>query len=222
MKSRPDFLADEQLPPPARQGRSIDKRRRLMTAALNLFASQGYGATSIEAIASRAKLAIGTFYQHFESKRQLLVTLMDQLLNQLADVSFELPPATDAREALRATLARAFERDLAFVGAHRAWQEAIIGDQELQKKNAAMHAWTRQRVLRLLTTMQRAPGARRSIDLNSLAEVLDGLFWSLMTEALQLSPRDRDRRLEMAVHLVYHGMFTDAFPNTRQVSRRKT
>jgi AcrR family transcriptional regulator len=220
MRSPPNFLADEHLPPPARQRRSINKRSRLMKAALDLFADLGYAATSVEAVAKRADLAVGTFYQHFESKRQLLLALMDQLVNRLADVSLDLNPTGDPRAALHSVLVQAFDRDLEFLGAYRAWQEAILADADLARKDAALHAWTRQRVLGVLSALSRAPRARTSVDLKSLADVLDQFFWSLMALAVQLPKRERNRRLHVATHLIYHAMFVDSAPTNRRYPRR--
>ena len=210
----PDFLAGEHVPPPARQRRSIHKRRRLIKAALDLFADHGYAATSVDAIAKRADLAVGTFYQHFESKRQLLLVLMDQLVGRLAEVRLDLhlDASTDVRGALHKVLAQAFDRDLEFLGAYRAWQEAILADRDLATQDAALHAWTRHRVLGVLSALGRGPLARASIDLRSLADVLDGFFWSLMAAAVQMPARERSRRLETATQLIYHAMFVDSAP----------
>jgi AcrR family transcriptional regulator len=221
MKSPPDFLTGEHLPPPARQRRSIHKRTQLIKAALDLFAEQGYAATSVDAIAKRANLAVGTFYQHFESKRQLLLALMDQLVGRLAEVRLELAPTADVRAGLQHLLTQAFDRDLEFLGAYRAWQEAILSDADLAKKNAALHAWTRQRVVRVLTVLATARHARAAIDLQGLADILDGLFWSLMAAALQMPARERNRRLETATHLIYHAMFVDSATSVPRSSRRK-
>ena len=194
-----------------------------MKAALDLFADQGYAVTSVDAIAKRADLAIGTFYQHFESKRQLLLALMDQLVGRLDEVQLDLDldPSTDVRAALHNLLAQAFDRDLEFLGAYRAWQEAILADPDLAKKNAALHAWTRQRVLRVLSALASGPRARSSMDLRSLADVLDGFFWSLMAAAVQMPVRERRRRLETATHLIYHAMFVDSATSTPRSSRRR-
>ena len=84
----------------------MEKRARLKAAGLVLFGEKGYESTSIDEIARRAKLAVGSFYQHFRSKRQLLLALMDELLEKLSEL--ELRPRTGAderavvRELLRA------------------------------------------------------------------------------------------------------------------------
>jgi AcrR family transcriptional regulator len=47
-------------------------RDRLVDAALELFAAQGWDATTTTALAQRAGVAEGTIYRHFSSKHQLL------------------------------------------------------------------------------------------------------------------------------------------------------
>jgi AcrR family transcriptional regulator len=50
----------------------------LLDAAFELFAEQGYGATSIADIAARAGLTKGAFYSNFDSKDALFLALFDQ------------------------------------------------------------------------------------------------------------------------------------------------
>jgi AcrR family transcriptional regulator len=63
--------------------RGITKRRpitvsALLDAALELFAEQGYGATSIPDICARAGLTKGAFYSNFTDKDGLFLALLDQ------------------------------------------------------------------------------------------------------------------------------------------------
>src|SRR5436305_14371393 len=98
---RPNLLADERLPAEPRQKRSREERERLKAAALTLFAEKGYEGASIGDIARRAKLAVGGFYQHFHSKRQLLLVLMDELLEKLTEVNLQPKAAGDVQAGLR-------------------------------------------------------------------------------------------------------------------------
>jgi AcrR family transcriptional regulator len=52
-------------------------RRRLLDAALSLFASQGYEATSVGDICERTALSKGAFYFHFPGKEALLVEAVE-------------------------------------------------------------------------------------------------------------------------------------------------
>lgn len=51
---------------------AVATRKRLVRAALELFATQGYHATTTPAIAARAHVAEGTIYRHFPGKEALL------------------------------------------------------------------------------------------------------------------------------------------------------
>ncbi|HEX6779203.1 MAG TPA: helix-turn-helix domain-containing protein, partial [Ktedonobacterales bacterium] len=82
--ARPDLLAGQQFPPLPKQTRSRQKRDALLQSALALFAEHGYEETTIEEIAHHAGVAVGGFYQHFASKRQILLVLMDLLLQEAA------------------------------------------------------------------------------------------------------------------------------------------
>jgi AcrR family transcriptional regulator len=60
-----------------RQATAQETRSRIAKSARRLFARQGYGATSIEAIARDARVAVPTFYAIYGSKRALLFALLD-------------------------------------------------------------------------------------------------------------------------------------------------
>jgi len=51
---------------------AVATRRKLVRAALDLFTTRGYHATTTPAIAARAGVAEGTIYRHFASKEALL------------------------------------------------------------------------------------------------------------------------------------------------------
>ena len=60
-----------------RRATAKETRLRIAKSARRLFASNGYGATSIEAIARDARVAVPTFYATYGSKRALLFALLD-------------------------------------------------------------------------------------------------------------------------------------------------
>jgi AcrR family transcriptional regulator len=220
MIARPRLLDGEDLRSGARQTRSRDKRARLNAAALALFAERGYEATSIEAIAQRAGVAIGTVYQHVRSKRQLLLALMDELLEHLSYVDVQPKPSAGRHQALRDLLAPALAPDRQRAAAYRAWQEAVLTDPDLARKDAAIHAWTTSRMRATLDFLHRLPRARHGLDLAALAIILDRLFWIVVREMGQASDIDRDRWIDAATQIVYHAVVQDAprSPKTPRIS----
>jgi AcrR family transcriptional regulator len=60
-------------------------RGRILEAAAALFARQGYAETSVQAIVRRARVAKGTFYQHFDSKLAVFHVVGRRWLRETAE-----------------------------------------------------------------------------------------------------------------------------------------
>ena len=210
MTKRPNLLAGEALPSTPLQKRSLAKRARLKAAALDRFGHKGYQSTSIGDIARHAHLAVGSFYQHFRSKRQLLLVLMDDLLEKISRLDPNPKAAPDIRASVRAFLSRAFSTDLEYLGAYRAWQEAMLCDPDLARKQTQIQAWTTARVTSAFERLHKLPGARANVDIPGLARAMDSFFWNLLAQVTRLSKPQLDQWIDTATHLIYHAMFTDA------------
>ena len=61
-----------------KQKRAMDTRKRILQAGLKLFTEDGYHQTSSKKIAAQAGVATGTFYNHFEDKKALLLELHNE------------------------------------------------------------------------------------------------------------------------------------------------
>ncbi|WP_078304947.1 TetR/AcrR family transcriptional regulator [Mycobacteroides salmoniphilum] len=75
----------EPVAPRNRGGRPVDpelaerRRAQLVHAGVQMFVAKGYHETSITDIATAANLSRGTFYLHFQSKRELLDAVFDYM-----------------------------------------------------------------------------------------------------------------------------------------------
>ena len=93
--------AGTRLPRPAR-------RRQLLGAARDVFVAQGYHAAAMDEIAERAGVSKPVLYQHFPSKLELYLALLDESVADLVGaVSAALASTADNRERVPATF-RAF------------------------------------------------------------------------------------------------------------------
>jgi len=63
---------------------------RALDAALELFSSQGFGATSMRQIADRAGLSMGNVYHHFPSKEAIFQRLLDRYWERVLDPELRL------------------------------------------------------------------------------------------------------------------------------------
>ena len=211
----PDLLAGEHLPPLPKQERSRKKREALLQAALTLFAKQGYEATSVEEIASHAHVAVGGFYQHFASKRQLLLVLMDRLLQEAAQIG---PPLdanlADIRSLIAQLVLQGLQVDWSYAGAYRAWREAAIQDPDLRALNVQVEGWFAMELHLLFSFLLQLPGARREVDSQTLAWEISLLFLRLVEVPLE-QPEAVSALVESLTHLIYHGLFADEPPQKR-------
>jgi AcrR family transcriptional regulator len=93
----------------ARETNREIKRKRILDAALKLFARKGFGATALEEVARRARLAKGTLYLYFKDKEDLYAQVV-----------------LDVFERLEASVVERYERSTGVVAKLRAVAEAQI------------------------------------------------------------------------------------------------
>lgn len=73
-----------------------NQRERMLLATAELVAERGYRRTTIELIAKTARVALTTFYEHFESKEECFLAAFDENVAAAAEVFAELvDPALD-------------------------------------------------------------------------------------------------------------------------------
>ena len=59
-----------------REQQKRDRERRILRAAAHLFGTKGYAETSMEDVAASARLAVGTLYNYFRSKADVLLAIL--------------------------------------------------------------------------------------------------------------------------------------------------
>ena len=67
-----------------------NQRERMLLATAELVAERGYRRTTIELIAKTARVALTTFYEHFESKEECFLAAFDENVDAAAEVFVEL------------------------------------------------------------------------------------------------------------------------------------
>lgn len=87
-------------------GARAEKPAAIVAAAKRLFLGQGYGATSMDAVARDAPVSKRTLYNHFPSKEALFTAVVKDAYASLAEVFGEGPRHADPAQALRAYVAR--------------------------------------------------------------------------------------------------------------------
>ena len=133
-----------------------DARERLETAALDLFAENGYEETTVAQIADRAGLNRATFFRHFADKREVLFGGEDVLAGLFADAIRAASPDATLTECLQAAFAAA-EAAMTPQQRAKAAQRVLVvaANSELQERGLLKHA----RIARSINAALRERGA---------------------------------------------------------------
>ena len=110
-----------------------ERRAQLLSAALEVFASNGYHGAAMDEIAEAAHVSKPVLYQHFPSKRDLYLALLDSHLASLAELMKKaLASTTDNRERVRAVIRAYYEFIAADDQAHRlVFQSDLLNDSDV-------------------------------------------------------------------------------------------
>ena len=85
------------------------KKERILEAALELFAKQGYAATSTKAIAEKAAVSEGLLFKHFGNKQGLLDALLKEAEDQAALLVAPIVLEKNPLEVIRKCIEMPFE-----------------------------------------------------------------------------------------------------------------
>ncbi|MEU8775405.1 TetR/AcrR family transcriptional regulator [Streptomyces sp. NPDC048606] len=94
-----------------------ERRRELLDTAAEVFAAQGYDATTVRKIADAAGMLAGSLYYHFDSKESMLDEILSAFLNELwAGYDTVLAAGLGPRETIEALVTESFRE----IDRHRA------------------------------------------------------------------------------------------------------
>jgi AcrR family transcriptional regulator len=173
--------------PPRRGGsRAAAKARtheNLLDAGLAVFADRGYGAASVEEIARRAGVSVGSVYAHFASKENLFLALLERRADrELATAEGELAAGFAAvlPELDRRLREDADSDHLALLGAE-AWLFAVRSP-EFGAGLGRHQARVQEAVAGLVAAERERRGVTWSLDDTEVAAVVSALYQGLVQQ----------------------------------------
>jgi AcrR family transcriptional regulator len=115
-------------------------RDRLLAAAAKVFAERGYRAASVDDVATAAGFSKGAVYWHFDSKEELLHTLIDERLRDPTEALLarmaEAPPEVDAGHEVGDRFMELLSGDPDFVLLANEYWALAARDPKLRKRYA--------------------------------------------------------------------------------------
>ncbi|MCC7381614.1 MAG: TetR/AcrR family transcriptional regulator [Deltaproteobacteria bacterium] len=159
------------MPSTLRKASREDKRRRIIDAAVDVFADKGFFSARVSEIAEAAGVADGTIYLYFKSKDEILISLFREKMTEILHRFQEMMAATDDPEE---QIRRYIAEHLALVAAQPKLMQVLTV--ELRQSAGFMKEQTPQafgRYLALLASVVES-GQRRGIFRKDASAILVG------------------------------------------------
>lgn len=196
-----------------------DKRPRILAAAQEVFAEQGFDAARMEEVARRARVGKGTLYNYYESKEDLLihavVASMEEVRERIATAVDPSPdqPTRSVEEVLRMLIVDSLpELTRRFHSLYnQVWGVTARNPEARRRLFAANQAFYRERERDLGSLIQagaRAGEFRADLDPAEVSLLLLALFDGLLRRASFDAERvDPSRAFEAVRQLLSHGLY---------------
>jgi AcrR family transcriptional regulator len=169
-------------------------RKRIQEAARELFARQGFEATTTRDIARAARVAVGTLFNYFPTKESIVACLVGEANAGVAE-AFAAGPceALSLEEELFAHVAAALRR----LGPYRAYMPAVL--ETSLSPLASGRADASPRVAHLETVVEIA--ARHGLR-EAMSPLALQLYWALYVGVMAFWANDRSPRQEDTLALL--------------------
>jgi AcrR family transcriptional regulator len=136
-----------------------ERRAQLLTTAREVFARQGFHGTSMEAVAEEAGITKPVLYQHFVSKHELYLELLDDMRQRLVSELDHVTPASGPEQRLTEGVQAFFRFVANNEAAFRILFEASASDPEVAKRVQAIREEIVERTMRVVKSHGRAGDA---------------------------------------------------------------
>ena len=198
-----------------RERQKAGRRRDILAAAAKLFRRDGFADTSIEAIAADAEVAAGTVYNYFQSKGDLLISLvaLDGEEVRAAGKSIIANPPKDPVQAVGKLLTFYIDHSLIHLS-KELWRNAMANalaqpTSEFGLAYAALDRKLADQVGELVAALQARGDLAEEIDArvagDILFEVCNCLFVVFITqEAMPIE--EMKRRMSAQIDVVFSGL----------------
>jgi len=186
--------------------RGPERREQLLSVARRVFGKAGFHGVSMDEVAKEAGVTKPILYDHFNSKEELYVALLDADAASLEEqVRKALAAPTGNRERIR----RSFQVYFDFVDEHAGgfrlfMQETIGGEDYYRSKVQGVRDRIVTEVSDLIVRESRTNIERR--DANTVALALVGMVETVAQRDPGGPKRERERAVDMLVQLAWRGI----------------
>jgi AcrR family transcriptional regulator len=160
-----------------RAKQKADKTRRILEAATTLFRDQGYDSARIEDIAEMAEVSVGTLYNYYQNKGDILVATVAMEVMEVLEAGARIVanPPLNVAEALRTLIGQYYDHSLFYLSKEM-WRTAMaISIQQpgtpLSRRYTELDEQLSAQVVQLVETLQARGVVHAGVDAKAMGEV---------------------------------------------------
>lgn len=161
-----------------REKQKAAREKRILAAAVRKFRASGYRAVRLEDLAEAAEVAVGTVYNYYRTKGDLLIAVVAMEVEEVLEAGQAIvddPPA-DAEAALHALIFGYFDHSLEYLSKEM-WRNAMALTIEAPgtphgRGYSALDARLAAQVVDLLDALQARGRLRAGLDTQALGQLL--------------------------------------------------
>jgi len=160
-----------------RAKQKADKTRRILESATRLFREQGYDSARIEDIAEMAEVSVGTLYNYYQNKGDILVATVAMEVTEVLEAGARIVanPPLNVAEALRTLIEQYYDHSLFYLSKEM-WRTAMaISIQQpetpLSRRYTELDSQLCAQVVQLVRTLQVRGVVNSNIDVQAMGEV---------------------------------------------------
>ncbi|MBX2831387.1 MAG: TetR/AcrR family transcriptional regulator [Rhodospirillales bacterium] len=161
-----------------RAQKKADKNRRILEAATTLFRKVGYDAARIEDIAEMAGVSVGTFYNYYKNKGDMLMATVSMEVEEVLAAGDELigRELDNVGAALSELIGKYYDHSLTYLSKEM-WRTAMslsIGQPEtpFSKRYTALDHRLSKQVCDLFRSLQTRGIVRKDVDCDATGELV--------------------------------------------------
>jgi AcrR family transcriptional regulator len=182
-----------------RARQKLDRNNRILEAAAELFKTFGYEAVKMEAIAATSEVSIGTIYNYYQNKGDLLLAIasmeVDEVLSAGATV-IERPPR-DVGEAIEALISIYIDDALVYLSKEM-WRVAMsMSTQQPSSPSGRIYAELdlalTEQTCALIVKLQQIGLVRKELDAIGIGELLFNninMMFTIYVKSEEMNPTE--------------------------------
>lgn len=160
-----------------RAKQKADRTRRILEAATTLFREQGYDSARIEDIAEMAEVSVGTLYNYYQNKGDILVATVAMEVTEVLEAGARIVanPPLNVEEALCTLIDQYYDHSLFYLSKEM-WRTAMAisiqqPDTPLSRRYTELDGQLCAQVVSLVETLQKKGVVIAGVDARAIGEV---------------------------------------------------